>query len=132
MVSHTACAALHAHRRNLSDAQLRRVAAAGGIIGISLCPFFMAPGGAGVNLRTVVEHLLHALEVAGERHVALGTDLDGISRLPSGFRGVADLPIIEAELAACGVAPETISRIAWRNAARLLDAALNGIDDESG
>ncbi len=47
IASHSGCQALHAHPRNLSDEQLRALAANGGVVGIVFCvPFLSAAGGA--------------------------------------------------------------------------------------
>ena len=37
----------------------------------------------------VVRHVLHALEVAGPEHVAIGSDFDGIERRPVGLEDAA-------------------------------------------
>lgn len=124
LVSHTACAALCAHPRNLSDAQMREVVAAGGLVGITLCPAFLAPPGATVSIATVCDHIEHALSVVGETGVALGSDFDGITRLPEGLRGVQDLPRILATLCGRGIADGTVAAVAGGNAARVLRCAL--------
>ena len=123
-VTHTACAALCPHRRNLTDDQMRAVAATGGVIGITLCPAFLAPGGEGVTISTVVDHLQHALSVVGTEHVAIGTDFDGVTALPEGIRGVRDLPAVMAGLAARGVSAGAVAAVAGGNAWRVLRAAL--------
>ncbi len=124
LVSHTACAALTPHRRNLSDAQLRAIAAAGGVIGIMLYPPFLASRGSAVTRATVAAHIGHAVAVAGEEAVAIGTDLDGMTELPMDVTGIESVPGLLRELERSGLAPRAIERVAWQNAARVLDAAL--------
>jgi membrane dipeptidase len=124
MVSHTACAALHAHVRNLSDAQLRTVAERGGVVGIMLYPPFLAGPEARVDAATVAAHVRHALDVAGEEAVAIGTDLDGMNRLPMDLSGLQDLPRLVAALGAAGLSAAAIEKVTWRNAARVLRAGL--------
>ena len=51
----------------------------------------------------VVDHVLHACEVAGPEHVALGSDFDGIERRPLGLEGAEGFPALEAALASRGV-----------------------------
>jgi membrane dipeptidase len=123
LVSHTACAALRAHRRNLSDAQLRAVAAAGGLIGIALYPPFLVEEGEATPA-TVALHVRHALEVAGPAAVAMGTDFDGITRWPVGLSGLQDLAGLAAALAEAGLDAATLEAVLWRNAARVLDQGL--------
>ncbi len=70
--THTGCDAIHEHPRNKTDAQLRAVAGKGGVAGIYFMPYLRAKGTA--DAEDVVRHLEHALEVAGEDHVGIGTD----------------------------------------------------------
>jgi membrane dipeptidase len=70
--THTGCAALAAHPRNRTDAELRAVAATGGVAGIYVMPYLAA--GRQPRAEDVVRHLEHAIDVAGEEHVSIGTD----------------------------------------------------------
>ncbi len=124
LVSHTACRALRDHRRNLSDEQLRRVAAAGGVVGITFCPAFLSAEGAHVTSARVADHLVHAASVAGCEAIALGTDFDGIDSTPEDLPNVRALPQLTEELNRRGFTPMEIEGIAWRNAARFLRAGL--------
>jgi membrane dipeptidase len=72
IVSHTACRALHDHERNVSDEQLRAVAAAGGVVGITGVGIFL--GENDTRTETLARHVEHAVEVAGIDHVGLGSD----------------------------------------------------------
>lgn len=123
MVSHTACAALRSHRRNLTDAQMREVAEAGGLIGITIYPPFLAAEGT-VTVATIADHIIHALGLVGEHKVAIGTDFDGITSTPEGIAGLQDMPLLFEELERRGIAGDTIARVAWRNAYGLLRAGL--------
>jgi membrane dipeptidase len=70
--THTGCAALAEHPRHRSDAELKAVADKGGVIGIFVMPYLAK--GRQPTAADVVAHLEHALEVAGEDHVSIGTD----------------------------------------------------------
>jgi len=70
--THTGCAALHDHPRNKTDEELRALADRGGVAGIYVMPY-LRPKGQPVA-EDVVRHLEHAIEVAGEEHVGVGTD----------------------------------------------------------
>ncbi len=124
LVSHTACAALQPHRRNLSDAQLRAVADAGGLVGIMLYPPFLALEAQAVSLATVARHVRHAVDVAGEAAIGMGTDFDGVTRLPDGVSGLQDLGKLRRELAGVGLRPRVIEAVMWGNALRYLQTAL--------
>ncbi len=64
------------HPRHRTDEEIRRVADLGGVIGIYVMPYLT--GGRQPTAGDVIRHLEHALDVAGEDHVAVGTD-GGIS-----------------------------------------------------
>ena len=73
LVTHTGCAAVHAHPRHKSDEQLRAVAEKGGVVGIYTL-FYLAPSPRQPNLDDFMAHMTHALNVCGEDHVGFGSD----------------------------------------------------------
>ncbi len=73
-ITHTGCRALTNLPRNKTDAELRRVAEGGGVVGIYFMPFLREDGQA--RAADVVRHLEHALDVCGQDHVGIGTDGD--------------------------------------------------------
>ncbi len=84
-LSHTGCAALVNHPRNVSDAAMRAVARTGGVVGIYFMPFLRASGQA--QRADVIRHIEHALQLCGEDHVAVGTDqVVSAVKLTSQFR----------------------------------------------
>lgn len=72
MASHTGCYNLYPHNRNLPDDILWRVADHGGVVGIYTLTFGLAKGRS--DLGPFTEHILHAIKVCGEDHVAIGSD----------------------------------------------------------
>lgn len=72
LVSHAACRALLDHPRNLPDEQLQALAARGGLLGVMPHPLTIDPRRPTVD--RVVDHIVHAIDVMGVRHVALGGD----------------------------------------------------------
>lgn len=83
--SHSSCRALCDHPRNLTDEQLRALAAAGGVAQITLYHGFLRKDGE-ATVYDALQHLEHAIQVAGIDHVGLGTDFDG----DGGVRGLAN------------------------------------------
>ena len=83
--SHSSCRALCDHPRNLTDDQMRRLAAAGGVMQVTLYNGFLKKEGEATIL-DALEHLKHAIHVMGIDHVGLGTDFDG----DGGIRGLRD------------------------------------------
>lgn len=74
-------------------------------------------------LERLVDHILHALEVAGRDHVALGSDFDGMILPPRGLETVAGLPALRASLEGRGVDEATIEAISGGNALRVFGEA---------
>ncbi|MCH1570489.1 MAG: dipeptidase [Longimicrobiales bacterium] len=72
-ITHSGCNAIARHPRSKDDAELRAMADGGGVVGIYLMPF-LTPGR--VPLRAdVLDHIEHAIQVCGEDHVGIGSDL---------------------------------------------------------
>ena len=74
--SHSSCRALCDHPRNLTDDQMRRLAAVGGVMQVTLYNGFLKAAGEATILDAIA-HLEHAIHVMGIDHVGLGTDFDG-------------------------------------------------------
>ncbi len=73
LVSHTGVQAVCAIPRNLSDAQIKKVAGHGGLIGIGLWKEVLC----GEDLSLVVKSIRHVCDIVGCRYVAIGSDWDG-------------------------------------------------------
>jgi len=73
LITHTGCAAVHAHPRNKEDRELKAMADRGGVAGIYFMPYLVASPISPAR-EHVLEHLDHALQVAGTDHVGIGTD----------------------------------------------------------
>lgn len=83
--SHSSCKALCDVPRNLSDEQLRALAAKGGVAHTTLYHGFLCKIGE-ADIMDAIAHLEHAIDIMGIDHVGLGTDFDG----DGGIRGLAD------------------------------------------
>ena len=74
--SHSNCKALCDVPRNLTDEQMRALAAKGGVAHITLYHGFLRAQGE-ASILDAMAHLEHAIKVMGIDHVGLGTDFDG-------------------------------------------------------
>ena len=100
-ISHTGARALMDHPRNVSDAAIRGVAEKGGVVGVYFMPYLaanMKPSGA-----TLLDHIDHVAKVAGEDHVAIGTD-GGVLPLVIDARAIEDAKKAFEERTAAGIA----------------------------
>lgn len=74
--SHSSCRALCDHPRNLTDDQMRALAAKGGVMQVTLYNGFLVKDGQ-ATIEDAMRHLEHAIDIMGIDHVGLGTDFDG-------------------------------------------------------
>ncbi len=115
--THNCCRALCDHPRNLSDEQLRAVAEKNGVVGITFVPFFVADQDP--SMEKLLDHIEHAIGVAGLDHVGLGSDFDGGGDL---VKDATVLPEITAGLAARGYDAEALEKFLGLNHLRVFAA----------
>ncbi|MGH3050545.1 MAG: dipeptidase [Gaiellaceae bacterium] len=134
-VSHASCAAVHAHRRNLTDAQLTAIAEHGGVVGLMPHPLVVDPGQPTID--RFLDHVDHAVSVVGADRVGLGGDFlkqiaqatggarptqDGVpvEAALAGLDGPGDYPRLVAALRARGYSDGDVEGIAGKNLLRFL------------
>lgn len=120
LASHSCCAALCGHRRNLTDDQLRALFQAGGYVGVNFYPRFLREDGR-AGIMDICDHVLHMMELGGEKHIGFGSDFDGIEVKPAGLSGPQDFPILLAALKARGLTGEQLEDVAGGNLLRYYD-----------
>ena len=76
VASHSSARALCNHPRNLTDDQLRALAAKGGVAQVTLYSGFLKEEGA-ATIVDAIQHLNHMVNIMGIEHVGIGTDFDG-------------------------------------------------------
>lgn len=113
VVSHTGVQATCAGPRNLTDAQLRALAARDALIGIG----FWDGAVCDASPHAIAKAIRHAVNVAGLRHVALGSDWDGATTVAFGADQVAQ--VTEALLQA-GFTDDEIRAVMGENALRFM------------
>ena len=121
--SHSSCRALCDHPRNLTDDQMRALAAKGGVMQVTLYPGFLVKDGE-ATIEDAMRHLEHAIDVMGIDHVGLGTDFDG----DGGIRGLAnssELTNYTRQLMASSFSQEDIQKIWGGNFLRVMQQVQN-------
>lgn len=108
--SHTGVSGAARCWRNLEDGELRAIADRGGVTGIIFATRYLG----GRSVSALLRHLEHALDVAGEDAVALGSDFDGMVRMPRGLRDVTDVPALLEALARRRPA-RVVEKVGWAN-----------------
>ncbi len=122
IATHSNSRAMCPHSRNLTDDMFRAICETGGVAGYNMCDEFT---GDNPTIDTVCDHIFHFMEIDPTgRHIALGGDLDGVSGMPEGFRGVQDWPKLSARLLERGLDEETVRNIFWHNAIGVMEHAV--------
>lgn len=138
VASHSSAFALREHHRNLTDDQLRGVAATGGVVCVNFFAGFLTEDKPTVD--HLADHIEHILAIAGEDHVGLGSDfveevfdekipacdrplviegLDAMTYIP-GLEGPAGLPLVTEALQRRGLPEVTIRKVLGANLVRVL------------
>ncbi|WP_164233112.1 dipeptidase [Microbacterium hydrocarbonoxydans] len=142
LATHSSSRALFDHHRNLADAQVRGIAATGGVV----CVNFFAPflHASAYTLDVLVDHFEHLVAVAGIEHVGMGPDFvreviadtvapcctqDTVEGVPAdeylpGLEGPAGLPLVTEALQRRGWSEADILAVLGGNVLRLLHAEL--------
>jgi membrane dipeptidase len=120
--SHGAVFALSPHWRNLTDDQLKALAANGGVIGIAPYPDFIDPLPEKGTLRRVVDHIEYVCERIGDDYVGFGSDYDGTPK-PLIVPSYAETPRLTQLMLDRGFREETILKFWGGNFLRVLRKA---------
>lgn len=73
------------------------------------------------SYKVVVDHIDHAVQVAGIDHVGIGSDFDGINVTPEGLENASKMPIIFEEMRRRGYSESDIEKVAGGNFMRVMD-----------
>jgi membrane dipeptidase len=76
-----------------------------------------------VTLAVVADHIDYIVKTAGEDHVGIGADFDGIAELPLGLEGVETYPALFAELIRRGWTDAQLMKLAGGNILRAMAQA---------
>ncbi len=114
MASHSCAMKLRKHFRNLTDEQIRAMAARGGWIGVNFYSHFLTERGK-ATVEDIVNHIDHMCQLGAAKHVGFGSDFDGIECTPTDCKSPADIPAILDALRGRGYSEEAIEDIAGRN-----------------
>ena len=83
--SHCGVYKLRAHTRNLTDDQIKAIAAGGGVMGVVFYPSFIVTSGKAA-IDSVIKHIDYIKNLVGVDYIALGSDLTGLKLFLSGLK----------------------------------------------
>lgn len=108
IVSHTGVKGTCNNERNLSDDEVKAVAAKGGLIGIG----YWQTAVCGTDARAIARAIRYTVGIAGAEHVALGSDFDGAVTVPF---DTSELIQITQALLDAGLSDDQIRKIMGLN-----------------
>ncbi|GAA4583846.1 membrane dipeptidase [Planotetraspora phitsanulokensis] len=144
IATHSSARALRDHHRNLTDDQLRAIAAGGGVICVNFLAAFLTMDARAATVDHLVDHIEHIAGVTGIDHVGLGPDfmrevhldltppccegfsyseIDATAAIP-GLEGPRGLPLVTEALLKHGFSDDEIFKIVGGNVVRLFRAEL--------
>lgn len=117
--SHSSARALCDHPRNLTDEQLRALAAHGGVAQVCLYSGFLRQD-APATILDAMQHLQHMIDVMGVEHVGIGTDFDGDGGI-IGCASASELVNLTRQMLRKRYSEEDIARIWGGNFLRVME-----------
>lgn len=115
--------------RNLTNHQVKAIAATGGLIGVNSYPPFLEQDAARASKKSLLDHLVYLAWLVGPTHLALGLDLnywDDIGTAPQleALRDYQDAATLPQAMRERGFSAEESEQICRGNYLRLLETVL--------
>ncbi|MGQ0792879.1 MAG: dipeptidase [Deltaproteobacteria bacterium] len=122
IASHSNARSVCDHPRNLRDEQILAVSKRGGVVGLVLYNYFIKKGGESPALEDIFIHADYIINLCGEDHLGIGSDLDGADArdFPKEIQTVADIPKIARYFLDRGYSEGRVRKIMGGNFLRVL------------
>lgn len=117
--SHSSVWNLCQHRRNLTDEQIKALAAKGGMMGICLYAGFLAKGRES-TVKDAIAHINYVRDLVGIDYIGIGSDFDGGGGI-SGCNHSGEIFNLVRELLREGYSQEDVDKILGGNFLRVLN-----------
>ncbi len=119
VASHSNAAGVCNVSRNLTDAQIKRIADCGGVIGVNFCKDFLCESNSSDDaLNAVYRHISRILDVGGEDVLAFGSDFDGIPVTPN-LEDCTRMPFLINYLNLRGLRCSVLEKLCYKNFVRV-------------
>jgi microsomal dipeptidase-like Zn-dependent dipeptidase len=121
VASHVGVARFRDDPYNLTDDEIREIAATGGAVGVIFLTYWLSAEHPGDGLPAIWRTLEHVHDLTGSwDHVMLGTDFDGFTDPPDDVRDASELGAVTRMLLERGVSEVDVMKILGGNAMRVL------------
>lgn len=119
IASHSSARSLCNHVRNLTDDEMKAIAAKGGVVQLCLYKGFISENPEEASLSDAIRHLEYMINLIGIDHVGIGSDFDGDGEL-IGCRSTNELINITMRLLELGYSDSDIEKIWGGNLLRVM------------
>ena len=120
VASHSSVRALCDKKRNMDDDMLRALGKARGVVMINFLSMYLAADPKTVTAARLVDHIEHAIDVAGVDAVGLGSDFGNPEvAFPAGMEDVGKLSFIADELRRRGRSADDVRKVMGENFMRV-------------
>jgi len=80
------------------------------------------------GVKEIVDHIDHAVRLAGLDHVGIGSDFDGIQITPKGMDDVSAMGCLTTEMERRGYSQEAIEKITGKNLMNVFERVLKAAE----
>lgn len=121
VASHAGAREVEDFGRLLDDSEIAAIAGTGGLVG--LWPYHYGGNGP-ASLEALMRHARHIADLVGAEHLCVGTDINGVPGMLTGFRGENDVRLIAAHLKLAGFGQGDLDGIMGGNFMRVFEQAV--------
>ncbi len=107
-------------KRNITDEQFYEIIRLNGCVGINFYHKFLESG----NLSSIMRHIEHFCALGGKDNIGIGSDFDGIDRMPEDCRGAVYMEVLANELLRLNYSEEAVRNILFGNFMRVFSIIL--------
>jgi microsomal dipeptidase-like Zn-dependent dipeptidase len=105
---------------NLKDKEIEWIAGTGGVIGVIFMNYWLAPYERKQGIDYIIQTIKHLVDIAGPKHVALGSDFDGFTDPPDDIKDISKLKFLTQRMVAENFPESQILDILGGNILRVL------------
>jgi membrane dipeptidase len=122
IASHVGVRSLKDEEYNVDEADVKAIAASGGVVGVIFMPHWLRDDDPSCGLEAIWQTMeqIHEWSDGSWDHVAIGTDFDGFTDPPDDCKSAGELPRVRERLQEKGLSRPEIEAVLGGNARRVL------------
>jgi microsomal dipeptidase-like Zn-dependent dipeptidase len=120
LASHVGTYEINPNPYNLETWEAAKIADAGGVIGVISMNYWLTPYARNRGIDFISQTIRHFVSVAGEDHIAIGSDFDGFTDPPDDLKDASELPFLTQRLLSDGFTAAQTAKILGGNSLRVI------------